>query len=165
MKVVKCYNLDIQGFCCCGKTQHQTKIANSIQQIPSNINVNTLQGTNCKISHELLTKKKGHTHNYTSLEPVLVNLNSLDTKISGAIDYLHYNTTFFVAATSGIKMKDIFRLIVENYLFLMRYHGYGIVAQHTNLITSFCGSNLSPMLKHKPGLPNKDILVHLYCFM
>lgn len=47
--------------------------------------------------------------------------------MSDVIDYLHYNTTFIVADTSGIKMENIFRLMVENDLFLMRYHGYSTV--------------------------------------
>lgn len=61
------------------------------------------------------------------MESVLVNMNILDLKVSDAIDFLQYNTTLIVADTSGIKMEKIFRLMVENYLFLMRYHVYSIV--------------------------------------
>lgn len=57
----------------------------------------------------------------------MVNMNILDLKVSDAIDFLQYNTTLIVADTSGIKMENIFRLMVENYLFLMRYHVYSIV--------------------------------------
>lgn len=89
-------------------------------------------------------------------------MSSLDVKINDAKDDLHYNVIYIITDTNIVKRENIFRLKVEifNYVFLMRYHGYGIVTSYTNLFTVFCGPNLSPL----PCLPNKDIFVLLYNF-